>query len=58
MTCFRWKNRGHPKRECTNKPSEGNVNPFGRDYYQNAIQYRNQHNSPRLANSQNLPIEG
>ncbi|KAM0065989.1 putative transcription factor interactor and regulator CCHC(Zn) family [Helianthus debilis subsp. tardiflorus] len=41
VTCFRCKQKGHFKRECTNRQTDEVVNPFKDDYYQKAIYHRN-----------------
>ncbi|KAJ0619685.1 putative transcription factor interactor and regulator CCHC(Zn) family [Helianthus annuus] len=38
VTCFRCREKGHFKRECTNREASGTKNPFGEnDYYRKAI---------------------
>ncbi|KAJ0591520.1 putative transcription factor interactor and regulator CCHC(Zn) family [Helianthus annuus] len=41
VTCFKCKQKGHFKRECTNNKADDNVNPFQEDYYKKAIYHRN-----------------
>ncbi|KAF5762501.1 putative transcription factor interactor and regulator CCHC(Zn) family [Helianthus annuus] len=41
VTCFRCREKGHFKRECTNREAGGAQNPFGNsDYYQKAIYHQ------------------
>ncbi|KAJ0838314.1 putative transcription factor interactor and regulator CCHC(Zn) family [Helianthus annuus] len=38
VTCFRFREKGHFKRECKNREASGAQNPFGKDdYYRKAI---------------------
>ncbi|MFS7946218.1 hypothetical protein Hanom_Chr06g00533411 [Helianthus anomalus] len=37
VTCFKFKQNGYFKRECTNRQADDSVNPFHEDYYKNAI---------------------
>ncbi|MFS8033240.1 putative transcription factor interactor and regulator CCHC(Zn) family [Helianthus anomalus] len=41
VTCFKCKQKGNLKRECTNNKSDDSVNPFQEDYYKNAIYHLN-----------------
>ncbi|KAJ0556658.1 putative transcription factor interactor and regulator CCHC(Zn) family [Helianthus annuus] len=44
VTCFRCWERGHFKRECTNREASGAQNPFGNnDYYKRAIYHQVTH---------------
>ncbi|KAJ0554145.1 putative transcription factor interactor and regulator CCHC(Zn) family [Helianthus annuus] len=45
VTCFKCKQKGHFKRECTNMQTDEVVNPFKDDYYQKAIYHRNSESS-------------
>ncbi|KAF5780762.1 putative transcription factor interactor and regulator CCHC(Zn) family [Helianthus annuus] len=41
VTCFRYREKGHFKRECTNREASGAQNPFGNnDYYRKAIYHQ------------------
>ncbi|MFS7999402.1 putative transcription factor interactor and regulator CCHC(Zn) family [Helianthus anomalus] len=40
VTCFKCKQKGHFKRECTNWEADDNVNPFHEDYNKKAIYHR------------------
>ncbi|KAJ0954522.1 putative transcription factor interactor and regulator CCHC(Zn) family [Helianthus annuus] len=41
VTCFRCREKGHFKRECTNREASGAQNPFGNnDYYRKAIYHQ------------------
>ncbi|KAM0072990.1 putative transcription factor interactor and regulator CCHC(Zn) family [Helianthus debilis subsp. tardiflorus] len=41
VTCFRCSEKGHFKRECTNREASGAQNPFGKnDYYRKAIYHQ------------------
>ncbi|KAF5796679.1 putative transcription factor interactor and regulator CCHC(Zn) family [Helianthus annuus] len=58
VTCFRCKEKGHFKRECTNKEvKDDNVNPFRRDCYHRAIQHKNSQSSSFQSSSRIVPIE-
>ncbi|KAJ0604702.1 putative transcription factor interactor and regulator CCHC(Zn) family [Helianthus annuus] len=41
VTCFKCKQKGHFKRECSNRQADDSVNPFQDDYYKKAIYHRN-----------------
>ncbi|MFS7937067.1 putative transcription factor interactor and regulator CCHC(Zn) family [Helianthus anomalus] len=41
VTCFKCKQKGHFKRECTNNKADDSVNPFHDDYYKKAIYHHN-----------------
>ncbi|MFS7957108.1 putative transcription factor interactor and regulator CCHC(Zn) family [Helianthus anomalus] len=41
VTCFKCKQKGHFKRECSNNKADDNVNPFHEDYYKKAIYHQN-----------------
>ncbi|MFS7912606.1 putative transcription factor interactor and regulator CCHC(Zn) family [Helianthus anomalus] len=41
VTCFKCKQKGHFKRECTNRQSDESMDPFRDDYYQRAIYHCN-----------------
>ncbi|KAJ0783566.1 putative transcription factor interactor and regulator CCHC(Zn) family [Helianthus annuus] len=41
ITCFKCKQKGHFKRECSNRQADDSVNPFHDDYYKKAIYHRN-----------------
>ncbi|KAJ0837164.1 putative transcription factor interactor and regulator CCHC(Zn) family [Helianthus annuus] len=41
VTCFKCKQKGHFKRECTNNKEDDSVNPYHDDYYKKAIYHRN-----------------
>ncbi|MFS7985877.1 putative transcription factor interactor and regulator CCHC(Zn) family [Helianthus anomalus] len=40
VTCFRCKQKGHFKRECSNQGVDESVNPFNDDFYKKAIYHR------------------
>ncbi|MFS8021081.1 putative transcription factor interactor and regulator CCHC(Zn) family [Helianthus anomalus] len=40
VTCFKCKQKGYFKRECTNQQADESVNPFHEDYYKKAIYHR------------------
>ena len=40
VTCFNCRKKGHFKRECPNRESSGNQNPFKDDYYKKAIYHK------------------
>ncbi|KAJ0800720.1 putative transcription factor interactor and regulator CCHC(Zn) family [Helianthus annuus] len=41
VTCFKCKQKGHFKRECSNNKADDSVNPFHEDYYKKAIYHHN-----------------
>ncbi|KAF5813389.1 putative transcription factor interactor and regulator CCHC(Zn) family [Helianthus annuus] len=41
VTCFKCKQKGRFKRECSNRQADDSVNPFYNDYYKKAIYHRN-----------------
>ncbi|KAJ0689356.1 putative transcription factor interactor and regulator CCHC(Zn) family [Helianthus annuus] len=41
VTCFKCKQKGHFKRECTNNKADDSVNPVYEDYYKKAIYHQN-----------------
>ncbi|XP_035835782.1 uncharacterized protein LOC118484014 [Helianthus annuus] len=41
VTCFKCKQKGHFKRECTNNKADDSVNPFYKDYCKKAIYHQN-----------------
>ncbi|XP_021979113.1 uncharacterized protein LOC110875224 [Helianthus annuus] len=41
VSCFKCKQKGHFKRECTNNKADDNGNPFHEEYYKKAIYHRN-----------------
>ncbi|KAM0049807.1 putative transcription factor interactor and regulator CCHC(Zn) family [Helianthus debilis subsp. tardiflorus] len=41
VTCFKCKQKGHLKRECSNRQADDRVNPFHDDDYKKAIYHRN-----------------
>ncbi|KAJ0876109.1 putative transcription factor interactor and regulator CCHC(Zn) family [Helianthus annuus] len=47
VTCFKCKQKGHFKRECTNSAVGGNEHPFNDDYYQKVIYHRSRED-PKL----------
>ncbi|KAJ0456028.1 putative transcription factor interactor and regulator CCHC(Zn) family [Helianthus annuus] len=40
VTCFKCKQKGHFKRECTNSAAGGNERPFNDEYYRKSIYHR------------------
>ncbi|MFS7995280.1 putative transcription factor interactor and regulator CCHC(Zn) family [Helianthus anomalus] len=52
VMCFRCKQRGHFKRECSNREVNENVNPFYDDYYQKAIYHRTNEQPPKMNKKQ------
>ncbi|KAJ0533614.1 putative transcription factor interactor and regulator CCHC(Zn) family [Helianthus annuus] len=57
VTCFRCREKGHFKRECTNREASGAQNPFGNnDYYRKTIYHQvtqqpHQQQSPQTAHA-------
>ncbi|KAJ0545621.1 putative transcription factor interactor and regulator CCHC(Zn) family [Helianthus annuus] len=53
VTCFRCREKGHFKRECTNREASGAQNPFGNNDYHRKMIYHQvaQQTSPSSANS-------
>ncbi|KAM0071966.1 putative transcription factor interactor and regulator CCHC(Zn) family [Helianthus debilis subsp. tardiflorus] len=47
VTCFKCKQKGHFKRECTNSTVDGNEHPFNDDYYRKAI-YHQSREEPKM----------
>ncbi|KAJ0592146.1 putative transcription factor interactor and regulator CCHC(Zn) family [Helianthus annuus] len=41
VTCFKCKQKGRFKIECSNRQADDSVNPFYNDYYKKAIYHRN-----------------
>ncbi|KAJ0448995.1 putative transcription factor interactor and regulator CCHC(Zn) family [Helianthus annuus] len=41
VTCFKCKEKGHFKRECSNNRADESMNPFHEDYYKKAIYHKN-----------------
>ncbi|KAJ0604016.1 putative transcription factor interactor and regulator CCHC(Zn) family [Helianthus annuus] len=54
VTCFKCKQKGHFKRECTNNKVDDSVNPLHEDYYKKAIYHRNNEQASR---TNQKPIE-
>ncbi|MFS7929724.1 putative transcription factor interactor and regulator CCHC(Zn) family [Helianthus anomalus] len=52
VTCFKCKQKGHFKRECTNRQADDSVNPFHEDYYKKAIYHRNNEQPSRTNQNQ------
>ncbi|KAF5813176.1 putative transcription factor interactor and regulator CCHC(Zn) family [Helianthus annuus] len=52
VTCFKYKQKGHFKRECTNNKADDSVNPFHEDYYTKAIYHRNNEQPSRTSQKQ------
>ncbi|MFS7957346.1 putative transcription factor interactor and regulator CCHC(Zn) family [Helianthus anomalus] len=52
VTCFRCKQKGHFKRECTNQGVDESVNPFHDDYYKKAIYHRTNEQPPKMNQKQ------
>ncbi|KAJ0669546.1 putative transcription factor interactor and regulator CCHC(Zn) family [Helianthus annuus] len=52
VTCFRCKQKGYFKRECTNQGVDDSVNPFHDDYYKKAIYHRTNEQSPKTNQKQ------
>ncbi|KAJ0852101.1 putative transcription factor interactor and regulator CCHC(Zn) family [Helianthus annuus] len=48
VTCFKCKQKGHFKRECSNAYADESENPFREDYYKKAIYHQNKSEPPRL----------
>ncbi|KAJ0797324.1 putative transcription factor interactor and regulator CCHC(Zn) family [Helianthus annuus] len=47
VTCFKCKQKGNFKRECTNNKADDSVNPFHDDYYKKAIYHHNKEQPTR-----------
>ncbi|KAJ0832151.1 putative transcription factor interactor and regulator CCHC(Zn) family [Helianthus annuus] len=56
VTCFKGKQKGHFKRECTNNKADESVNPFHEGYYKKAIYHRT--NEQPIKTNQKLIDEG
>ncbi|MCG5051313.1 hypothetical protein L2164_21860, partial [Pectobacterium brasiliense] len=57
VTCFRCREKGHFKRECTNREASGAQNPFNNnDYYRKAIyhQVAQQQQEPQVAHGRKV----
>ncbi|MFS7963228.1 putative transcription factor interactor and regulator CCHC(Zn) family [Helianthus anomalus] len=54
VTCFKCKQKGHFKRECSNRQADDSVNPFHDDYYKRSLYHRN-NEQPSRTNQK--PIE-
>ncbi|MFS7912675.1 putative transcription factor interactor and regulator CCHC(Zn) family [Helianthus anomalus] len=52
VTCFKCKQKGHFKRECSNREVNENVNLFHDDYYRKAIYHRANEQPPKINQSQ------
>ncbi|KAM0008103.1 putative transcription factor interactor and regulator CCHC(Zn) family [Helianthus debilis subsp. tardiflorus] len=52
VTCFKCKQKGDFKRECSNQNVDVNENPFHDDYYRKAIYHRNNEQPPKINRSQ------
>ncbi|KAJ0957095.1 hypothetical protein HanPSC8_Chr01g0023231 [Helianthus annuus] len=52
VTCFKYKQKGYIKRECSNQNLDESVNPFNDDYYQKAIYHRTNEQPPKINRSQ------
>ncbi|MFS7929265.1 putative transcription factor interactor and regulator CCHC(Zn) family [Helianthus anomalus] len=46
--CFKCKEKGHFKRECTNREVNDNRNHFGSDYYKKVIYHKNSQHPPNM----------
>ncbi|KAJ0834755.1 putative transcription factor interactor and regulator CCHC(Zn) family [Helianthus annuus] len=63
VICFRCREKGHFKRECTNREASGAQNPFGNnDYYRKAIYHQvaqqpYQQQSPQISHAKKEMIE-
>ncbi|KAJ0618799.1 putative transcription factor interactor and regulator CCHC(Zn) family [Helianthus annuus] len=53
VNCFKCKQKGHFKRECTNRQADDSVNPFHEDYYKKAI-YHHNNEQPSRANQKQI----
>ncbi|KAF5790198.1 putative transcription factor interactor and regulator CCHC(Zn) family [Helianthus annuus] len=49
VTCFKCKEKGHFKHECTNREVNNSSNPFGGDYYKRAIYQKNSQHTPNMS---------
>ncbi|KAJ0726641.1 putative transcription factor interactor and regulator CCHC(Zn) family [Helianthus annuus] len=56
VTCFKCKQKGQFKRECTNSQADDSVNPFHEDYYKKAIYHRNNEQLLRTNQKQNEEV--
>ncbi|MFS7996977.1 putative transcription factor interactor and regulator CCHC(Zn) family [Helianthus anomalus] len=57
VTCFECKQKGHFKRECSNRQADVNVNPFHDDYYKKAIYHCNNEKPSRKQIEEGSPKE-
>ncbi|KAM0037342.1 putative transcription factor interactor and regulator CCHC(Zn) family [Helianthus debilis subsp. tardiflorus] len=52
VTCFKCKQKGHFKRECSNQGVDESVNPFHEDYYRKVIYHHSKKQPPKTNQSQ------
>ncbi|KAM0017399.1 putative transcription factor interactor and regulator CCHC(Zn) family [Helianthus debilis subsp. tardiflorus] len=52
VNCFKCKQIGHFKRECSNRVMDEIVNPFHDDYYRKAIYHHTNEQTPKIDRSQ------
>ncbi|KAJ0540323.1 putative transcription factor interactor and regulator CCHC(Zn) family [Helianthus annuus] len=52
VTCFKCKQKGNFKTECTNRQADDSVNPFHEDYYKKAIYHRTNEQPSRTNQNQ------
>ncbi|KAM0035747.1 putative transcription factor interactor and regulator CCHC(Zn) family [Helianthus debilis subsp. tardiflorus] len=57
VTCFKYKQKGHFKRECQNAAADETANPFHEDYYKRAIYHQNKGEPPRMKQLEDAPKE-
>ncbi|KAJ0591808.1 putative transcription factor interactor and regulator CCHC(Zn) family [Helianthus annuus] len=53
VTCLKFKQKGHFKRECTNRQADDSVNPFLEDYFKKVI-YHCTNEQPTKANQKQI----
>ncbi|KAJ0533008.1 putative transcription factor interactor and regulator CCHC(Zn) family [Helianthus annuus] len=57
VTCFKYKQKGHIKRECRNSDADETANPFHDDCYRKAVYHRNREEPPKMKQIEDNPKE-
>ncbi|KAJ0786545.1 putative transcription factor interactor and regulator CCHC(Zn) family [Helianthus annuus] len=57
VTCFKFKKKGHFKRECRNSVANETESPFHDDYYKKAKYHQNREEPPRMKQIEETPKE-